>query len=263
MFNSPNTRMLEGKRILITAGASGMGRAGAELFVQHGATVCIADYDAEGAARTVCALEAMGGRASAIVVDLTDMDQSRRMVHEAFERMGGLDVLWAHAGSPGPEGIEKLDWNAYKKSMALNVDSTVASVSEAIPLLRNGIKPSILMTASTSGLVGSQFSAIYSLEKFAIVGFAKSLALALGPDGIRVNALCPGVVDTPMLPTFMSRSGDKSAAKDAQMKFEASVPLGRVAQPEEQAQAALWLVSDAASYVTGIALAVDGGFTAR
>lgn len=257
------SRLLEGKRILITAGASGMGRAGAELFVRHGASVCIADFDAKRAEETVHALESAGGRAEAIVADLTDMEQSRRIVHEAAERMGGLDVFWAHAGAPGPQGVEDLDWNAYRKSMALNVDTTVASVSEAIPLLRNGSKPSILMTASISGLVGSQFSAIYSLQKFAIVGFAKSLALALGPDGIRVNALCPGLVDTPMLPTFMSRTGDDVAAREARVKFEASVPLGRVAQPEEQAQAALWLVSDAASYVTGVALAVDGGFTAR
>ncbi|TEA76913.1 SDR family NAD(P)-dependent oxidoreductase [Allopusillimonas ginsengisoli] len=254
---------LEGKRILITAGASGMGRAGAELFARHGAVICIADYNANSAACVVEAVRAAGGQASALVADLTDMEQARHIVHEASERMGGLDGLWAHAGAPGPQGLENLDWNDYRRSMALNVDATVASVSEAIPLLRQGRKPSILMTASISGLVGSQLSPIYSLEKFAIVGFAKSLALALGSDGIRVNALCPGLVDTPMLPTFMSRSGDAEASRLAQEKFVASVPLGRVAQPEEQAHAALWLMSDEAAYITGIALPVDGGFTAR
>lgn len=263
MPTEPLPLRLAGKRILITAGASGMGRAGAELFARHGATVCIADYDADNAARVVEAVLAAGGRASALVADLTDMAQARGVVHEAAERLGGLDALWSHAGAPGPQGVENLDWNAYRRSMALNVDAAVASVGEAIPLLRQGRKPSILMTASISGLVGSQLSPIYSLEKFAIVGFAKSLALALGPDGIRVNALCPGLVDTPMLPTFMSRSGDTEASRVAQEKFVASVPLGRVAQPEEQAQAALWLISDEAAYVTGIALAVDGGFTAR
>jgi NAD(P)-dependent dehydrogenase (short-subunit alcohol dehydrogenase family) len=240
-----------------------MGRAGAEIFAREGARVCIVDHNAEASAAVVKAIRSEGQEAHSIVADLTDMNQCRRMVADAAEALGGLDAYWAHAGAPGPQSVEGLDWEAYRASMALNVDSIVASLGQAIPLLRKGKGPAILMTASVSGVVGSQFSPVYSLQKFAVVGLAKSLALALGPDGIRVNALCPGAVDTAMLPTFMARDGNPVAAREAQRKFEAAVALGRVAQPQEQAHAAMFLLSDEASYVTGVALPVDGGFTAR
>jgi NAD(P)-dependent dehydrogenase (short-subunit alcohol dehydrogenase family) len=258
------TQRLAGKKILITAGASGMGRAGAELFAEHGAAVCIADYNETAAKEVVEAINGKGGRAFSLFADLTDMDTSRRIVHEAAERLDGLDSFWAHAGSPGPENVAGIDWEAYRRAMALNLDSVVASIGEAIPYLKKGGgQSSILVTASIAGLVGSPFSPTYSLAKFGVIGLAKSLALALGPDNIRVNALCPGVVDTPMLPVFMSRSGDAQVQQESRTKFEAAVPLGRVAQPIEQAHAALWLLSDDASYVTGVALPVDGGYTAK
>lgn len=261
--NLNNTRRLEGKRVVITAAASGMGRAAALIFASHGAEICVVDYDAQNARNTVEAIKEHGGKAHAVTANLLDMSESRRFIHSAAELMGGIDTLWAHAGTPGPAGIEALDFDAYQKSMDLNVNSVVTSISEAIPYLRRGKGASILMTASISGLVGSQFSPIYSLAKFGLVGLGKSLSLALGPDRIRVNVICPGLVDTPMLIGFMSRTGDVAAAIEARKKFEASIPLGRVAQPEEIAQAALWLASDEASYVTGVALPVDGGFTAR
>jgi NAD(P)-dependent dehydrogenase (short-subunit alcohol dehydrogenase family) len=242
-----HTQRLAGKRVLITAGASGMGRAGAELFAQNGASVCIVDYNEGAAAEVVDGIRRSGGQAFSLKADLTDMERSRQIVNEAVQLLGGLDSFWAHAGSPGPE----------------NVDSVVASIGEAIPALQKARGPSILVTASTAGLVGSPFSPTYSLAKFGVVGLVKSLAIALGPNGIRVNALCPGVVDTPMLPVFMSRTGNVEVQKEARAKFEAAVPLGRVAQPIEQAHAALWLISDDASYVTGVALPVDGGFTAK
>lgn len=245
---------LGGKRIVVTAGASGMGRAGAELFAKHGATVCVVDYNADGAMETAAAIQAAGGTASAIVADLTSADESRRIVREAAERMGGIDGFWAHAGMPGPYGIENLDEEAYRRCLDLNITSTVASIGEAVPFLRASGRGAILMTGSVSGLVGSRFSPTYSIAKFGIVGLAKSLAQTLGPDRIRVNVLCPGITETPMMGHFMNDT--------SRQKFLESIPLGRIAQPSEMAPAALWLLSDEASYVTGITLPVDGGFTA-
>lgn len=260
---SARKRRLEGKRILITAGASGMGRAGAELFAQEGAVICIADYDTSAARDAVAAIRSAGGQAEHIQADLTDMEVSRRIVDQANEIMGGLDAFWAHAGAPGPKEVEGINWDGYRRSMALNVDTAVSSVGQAIPYLRRGNKPAILFTASTAGLTGSPFSPTYSLAKFAVVGLMKSLALSLAPENIRANALCPGLTDTPMLPVFMSRAQDPVAQVEAQKRFVQNIPLGRISQPIEQAHAALWLLSDDASFVTGVALPVDGGFTAK
>ena len=246
---------LAGKRIIITAAASGMGRAGAELFAQHGATVCVVDYNAEKATETVDAIRAAGGLAHAITADLTSVSESKRIVREAAELMGGLDALWAHAGAAGPHGVEGLDFEVYQRCMDLNVTSVIASISEAIPFLAVGGKAAILITSSVSGLVGSLHSPVYSVAKFGVVGLAKSLSLSLGGKGIRVNALCPGITETPMMQDFMSDA--------ARSKLVELLPLGRIAQPMEMAYPALFLISDEASYVTGTAIAVDGGFTAR
>lgn len=254
---------LNNKRAIITAAGSGMGRSGAELFAREGATVCVVDYNAENAAATVEAIKSAGGEAHAIVADLISEQECRRIVHESVKLMGGLDIFWAHAGEPGPGGIENLDMAAYQHALDLNVRSAVVSTGEAVPHLRKGNGPAILFTASISGLVGSQFSPIYSMAKFGMVGLTKSLALLLGPDGIRANIVCPGLVETAMLPDFLSRGGDSALVEQNKSKFVAAIPLGRVARPSEIAQSALWLCSDDASYITGVALPVDGGFTSR
>lgn len=254
---------LKGKLAVITAAGSGMGKAAALLFAREGATVCVVDYSEKNARATVEQIESAGGRAYALIADLTVETECRRIIHDSAKHMGGIDILWAHAGEPGPGGFEGIDMNAYERAMNLNVRSAVVSVGEVLPYMRQRQGGSILFTASISGLVGSQFSPIYSLAKFGIVGLTKSLALSLGSEGIRVNAVCPGPVDTPMLPEFLARGGDAAAAEQNKAKFVAGIPLGRVAKPEEVAQAALWLASDDASYITGVALPIDGGFTSR
>jgi len=254
---------LKGKLAVITAAGSGMGKAAALLFAREGATVCVVDYSEKNALATVAQIKSVGGQAHAVIADLMSETECRRIIHDSAKHMGGIDILWAHAGEPGPGGFEGLDMNAYQHAMDLNVRSAVVSVGEVLPYMRQRQGGSVLFTASISGLVGSQFSPIYSLAKFGIVGLAKSLALSMGPEGIRVNVVCPGLVDTPMLPGFLSRGGDAALGEQNKAKFVASIPLGRVAQPEEVAKAALWLVSDDASYVTGVALPIDGGFTSR
>lgn len=251
---SESKKRLAGKKIVVTAAASGMGRAGAELFVREGATVCVVDYQSDKAHETVNALKAAGGQAFAVVADLFSESESRRIVRDAAAAMGGLDGVWLHAGMPSPHGIEGLDADAVKRCFDLNVHSTLASVAEAVPFLRKNGSGSILFTASISGLVGSRLSPIYSVAKFGIVGLAKSLAQSLGRENIRVNALCPGITETPMMHDFMGEA--------ARAKYLEVIPLGRIAQPAEMAAPALFLMSDEASYVTGVALPVDGGFTA-
>mgnify|MGYP003638181692 CR=1 FL=1 len=232
-----------------------MGRAGAELCARHGAHVCVVDYNAEGAESVAASIRAAGGEATSITADLTDMTKASDIVSEAVQAMGGIDGLWAHAGSASPKGIEHLDSAEYERFINLNVHGTVATVSAAVPHLRASGGGAILMTASTSGLVGSLMSPIYSMAKFGIVGLGKSLAISLGEYGIRVNVICPGTIETPMLPTFMP-----DAVRDS---YVSTLPLRRIGDAVEVGQAALWLLSDEASYVTGIALPVDGGYTAR
>lgn len=254
---------LAGKLAVITAAASGMGKAGVELFLREGAKVAAIDLNGEALARLSAEMKAKGYAVETIQADLSSPEQARSTVHEAARRLGGIDVMWAHAGIPGPGGIEDLDLGAYDKAMALNVDSAVLAAGEVIKHMRKRGSGSLIFTASISGLVGSMFSPVYSAGKFAVVGLTKSLAQTFAPDKVRVNVICPGLTDTPMASGFTSRSGDPAEAAANEKKLLASVPLGRLCRPEEIAHAALWLASDDASFVTGVALPVDGGFTAR
>ena len=157
--------------------------------------MCVADYHAERANETVEAIRADGGVAHALMADLTELQAAKQLSHHAAEIMGGLDHLCATAGMPSPHGLEGIDFEEVERCMNLNVMSTMGTVGEAIGYLREGIAPAIVLTSSISGLVGSRLSPVYSVAKFGVVGLAKSLAQTLGPDGIRVNALCPGIAD--------------------------------------------------------------------
>ena len=252
---------LKGKLAVITAAASGMGAAGCEIFAREGATVAAVDIDKERLDAVVSLVEKAGGRARGFVADLSTIDGSKRFIHDAAAWMGGIDILWAHAGCPGPAGIENMDVDAYQKTIDLNVRTSVLSASEVVPYMRKRGGGAIVFTASMAGLVGSMLMPVYSAAKFAVVGLTKSLAQTLAPDKIRVNVVCPGLVETPMLPQFMSRGGN---VDDATKRYLVGVPMGRVGIATEIARAALFLASDEdSSYVTGVALPVDGGYTAR
>ncbi len=256
-------KRLENKLALITAAASGMGRAGVELFAREGAKVAAVDINAEALAQLAAEMSRQGHKIETVRADLTTEAGARDCVNEAAARLGGLDVFWAHAGLPGPAGIEGLDLALYNKAMAINVTAPVISSGEAIKHMRKRGGGSIVFTASVSGLVGSMFSPTYSAAKFGVVGLAKSLAQTFAPDKVRVNALCPGLTETAMTIQFTSRRGDAEEAAENEKKFKLSVPMGRLGRAEEMARAALWLLSDDASYVTGIALPVDGGFSCK
>lgn len=251
---------LKGKLAVITAAASGMGKASVELFVREGATVAAVDIN-EGALHDLAAT--LGSAVIPVTADLSTVTGVTSSIATAAERLGGIDVLWAHAGTPGPASVEDMDLGQYDLAIALNLTSAVVAAGEVARHMRARGGGSLIFTASVSGLVGSMFSPVYSAAKFGVVGLTKSLAQRFAPDGIRVNVVCPGPIDTPMLPGFVSRGDDKAQAAENERKLVGAIPLGRVGKPSEVAHAGLWLASDDSSYVTGVALPVDGGYLSR
>lgn len=251
---------LANKLAIITAAASGMGRAGVARFVQEGARVAAIDIN-QGALDALAA--EFGPAVIPIQADLSTADGARGSINTAADALGGADILWAHAGSPGPASVENLDIPAYELAITLNVTSAVLAAGEVAKHMRQRGGGSLIFTSSVSGIVGSMFSPIYSAAKFAVVGLGKSLALKYGPDGIRVNVLCPGLTETPMMNGFISRSGDPEELAVNGAKFLSAIPLGRFGHAKDVANTALWLASDESAYVTGVALPIDGGYSAR
>lgn len=255
---------LHGKRAIITGAGSGIGRAGALLYAREGAAIVAVDIDVQALDSLKDAVLATGGRIDVLAADLSRAQEVRHAVHEGARLLGGLDVLWANAGINGPASVEDMDFADYERTIDLNLTAYVVCSGEAAPLMR-GRGGSIVMTASTAGLVGSIQSPVYSATKFAVVGLTKSLALKFASDGIRVNAVCPGPVETPFLQASLMRQaiGDSGGGSTLESKMLAAVPMGRFGKVEEIAEAALWLASDASAFVTGVALPVDGGLTAK
>ena len=251
---------------IVTAAASGMGRAGAIRFAREGASVSVVDIDAAAVEAVVAEITRAGGKAKGIVADLTKDADSRRIVGETAKHFGGLDFVWNHVGHPGPAAIEGLDMADYDLAMNLNLRSVLVTTEAALPELRARGGGSLLYTASTSGLHGSQFSPVYSAAKHGVVGFVRALAKRYAKEKIRANAICPGPIDTPMLRVFVARPDQQSTRgmdKEELVRSRGGqTPMGRPGRPEEVANAALFLISDEASFVTGAALAVDGGATA-
>ena len=257
---------LEGKIGIVTAAASGMGRAGALRFAREGAAVGVVDIDRAGVDGVVGEIAAAGGRALGIVGNLEQDEFARAIVRRTATAFGGLDFVWNHVGHPGPARVEGLEMADFDTAIALNLRSVLVTTEAAIPEIRARGGGSLLFTASTSGLVGSAFSPVYSMAKFGVVGFVRSLAKRLAPEKIRVNAICPGPIDTPMLRVFVARPDQQRTAgedKEALVRLRAGQnPMGRTGRPEEIANAALFLISDEASFVSGAALPVDGAATA-
>jgi NAD(P)-dependent dehydrogenase (short-subunit alcohol dehydrogenase family) len=257
---------LKDKIGIVTAAASGMGRAGALRFAAEGAAVAVVDLDKAGVEAVVRQIEAAGGRALGLSGDLRDDGFARDIVRRTATTYGGLDFVWNHVGHPGPASVEGIDMADFDIAIGLNLRTVLVTTEAAIPEIRARGGGALLYTASTSGLVGSSFSPVYSMAKFGVVGFVRSLAKRLAPDKIRVNAICPGPIDTPMLRVFVARPDQqRTAGMDKEqlvVQRGRQNPMGRTGRPEEIANAALFLLSDEASFVSGAALPVDGAATA-
>ena len=257
---------MQGKIGLVTAAGSGMGRAGAIRFAAEGASVGVVDIDPDAVSAVVAEIEAAGGKALGITADLTQDADSRRIVREAANHFNGLDFVWNHVGHPGPAAVEDLDMKDFDQAVDLNLRTVFITAETAVPELRARGGGSMLFTASSSGLTGSMFSPVYSMAKFGVVGMVKAMAKRYAAEGIRFNAVCPGPIDTPMLRVFVARPDQQSTQgmdKEELVRSRGGmVPMGRPGKPEEIANAALFLLSDEASFITGAALPVDGGITA-
>lgn len=246
----------QGRRVVITGAAANIGAATAELFASEGASVVIGDID-ERAAATAERITAAGGRALFVRTDVSDGDSMQNLLRAAADEMGGIDVLANNAGVQRSSPITEMTESDWDLHMAVNARSCFLSARYGVPyLLDGGVSPAIVNMASVGGFKAPAGLAGYSASKGAIIAFTRTLAAELGPQGIRVNCVAPGWVDTPFNDPIVSHMGGRAAQDDA---VRAGVPLQRQGRSAEIAEAFLYLATDASSFVTGHALVVDGG----
>jgi NAD(P)-dependent dehydrogenase (short-subunit alcohol dehydrogenase family) len=247
---------LSRKVAVITGAASGIGRATALLFADEGASVALADVNAVAGQRVACEITDAGGRAFFELVDVTRAQDCQRLIERAIRDFGRIDVLFNNAGIIRRSTVVELSENDWDRVMAVNVKSMYLLSREVIPHMQKAGGGIIVNTASGWGLAGGAKAAVYCASKGAVVLLTKAMAIDHGPQNIRVNCICPGDTDTGMLREEAQQLGEQNRRFLAE---SAKRPLGRVGTPEEIAQAALYLASDASSFVTGTALVVDGG----
>jgi NAD(P)-dependent dehydrogenase (short-subunit alcohol dehydrogenase family) len=253
-------RRLAGKAAVLTGVSTGIGRACALRFAREGAHLVLADVRVQEGEALASEIVALGGTASFVVTDVARRGDNERAIDQCVARFGGIDILFCNAGVMLPKTLPDTTDEEIEQILRVNLVAMFQASRYAIPrmLARPG-GGAILLTASKTGLVAPADSPIYCATKGAVVMFAKALALDYARSGIRVNALCPGIIDTPMLHQAADSRPDPARAW---ADYTAAQPMGRLGTPEECADAALWLVSGEASFVTGVALPVDGGFTA-
>jgi len=250
---------LEEKVALITGGATGIGRAAAILFAREGARVAIADINEKDAQETVQIIKQDGGDAFFTHVDLVNVRGIEKMVEVTVATYGKIDIFYHNAGIAGPGFMELTTEEEYDRTMDLHLKAGFFGAKFAAPEIKKAGGGSILFTCSGLGLRPSSQSPVYSASKAGLIMLARALAVALAKDGIRVNAVCPGPLSTtPLWQDVLSRNPDTVPEEYARMNLQ-NRPIKRFGTTEEMAQAALYLVSPEASYITGIALPVDGG----
>ncbi|GAA1489851.1 glucose 1-dehydrogenase [Brachybacterium sacelli] len=247
-----------GKTAFVTGGSAGMGAATVRAFADAGAAVAIVDLDGDAAEQFAAQLNDEGHRALAIACDVSDEGQVAAAVDAAVEAFGSLDMAFNNAGIMLPP-IDSADEteDAFDKIVDVNLRGVWGSMKHELKQMREQGSGAIVNCSSLGGLVGGDGRSSYHATKHGVLGATKSVALQYGQRGVRVNAVCPGTIATPMVER-MTSGGELDP--DGAL---AAIPMGRLGRPEEIAAAVLWLCSDAASYVTGVALPVDGAHTAQ
>lgn len=256
---------LRNKIAIITAAGSGSGRSGALIFAREGAKVVVGDINAKAGQETAKMVKDAGGEATFVQIDVGKVDDMRRLIDTTITVYGKIDILWNHAGIPGPGILESTEEEEFDMAMDVNVKGGFFATKFAVPHMIKAGSGSIIFTGSVSSLRATPFSPSYSLAKGGLVPFAMSLAVYLGRHNIRANCICPGGIDSPMLRVFMDRTG-KLTDEDMDHRIKELTkksPMRRLAKPEDIAYAALFLASDEASYVNGAILPVDGGMMAQ
>ena len=252
------TGKIEGKVALVTGGGSGLGQATALAFAKHGAKVVVADINVEGGNETIRLIKEAGGDAIFVKCDVSKAIEVETMVNKAVETYGRLDYAFNNAGIAGPFS-PLADYPEEMWNHVLNINLTgvwLCMKYEICQMLKQG-NGSIVNTSSVAGLVGGPRASAYAAAKHGVIGLTKTAAIEYAKAGIRVNAVCPGAIRTPLLESVFAKYPEHE-----KLCMEVQ-PLSRIAEPSEVAEAVVWLCSEAASFITGHAMPVDGGWTAH
>lgn len=244
---------MDGKVALVTGAASGIGRAAAEAFAASGARVLVSDVNADGGAETVELIRAAGGVAEFQRCDVGNDADVKALIAATVQKFGGLNYAFNNAGI-NVLGQDEYDEDVWARCLNINLSSVMRCMREESAVMLQSGGGAIVNTSSINGLVGNGGQAAYTATKHGVVGLTRHAALRWAKAGIRVNAVCPGAIDTPMVAMV-------TASEELRAHVEGMTPMGRLGRPEEIGSAVAWLCSDAASFVTGHALVIDGGAT--
>ncbi len=250
--------LLENRVAIVTGAGSGIGQAGALIMAKEGAHVVVADIDFINADETVNRIHAAGGSAESLVLDVTDDRALEAGISAVAARHGRIDILHNHAGAQVAGDLEQVALDGFDRSWSLNVRAHFMAARLVMPFMKKAGKGVILNTSSSSGVLYDREMIAYTTSKHAVIAMTRQMAGDYAKYGIRVNALCPGWVDTPFNDPFIAQMGGRDAIE---AYIAEKVPLGRWADVSEIAEPILFLVSDRSSYMTGQILVVDGGET--